>query len=104
MKASASPRFPEVVAWVERYFTADRFFWIADERTLGSEEHVWTLQREGERWNIHIQVSAGAVRSDRLTDLLVEAEHWVPRLRRGEINGITIRSTGVDLWAGPERW
>jgi hypothetical protein len=104
MKASDSHRFPQVAAWVERRLLGDGFFWVEDERTLGSQEHAWILRREGEAWCVHVLVTTGAVRSLRLGELLLEADHWVPRLRRGEVGGIILRSTGVDQWDGPERW
>lgn len=104
MKASDSHRFPQVAAWVERRLLGDGFFWVEDERTLGSLEHAWTLRREGEAWRVHVLVTPGAVRSLRLGELLLEADHWVPRLRRGEVGGIVLRSTGVDQWERPDRW
>jgi hypothetical protein len=103
MRPSDSLRLPQVAAWVDKRLLRDGFFWVEDERTLGSQEHAWKLRREGEAWGIQVLVTEGAVRSLRLGELLIEADHWVPRLRRGEIGGIIIRSTGVDQWADPER-
>lgn len=101
MNAADSPRFPEVADWVARNLTQDGFFWVEDARTEIAGAYLWTLHREGESWRVHVEVTLGAVGVADLRGLLKEADHWVPRLRRGEIGGITIVSTGVELRADP---
>lgn len=103
MNAADSPRFSEVADWVSRHLTQDGFFWVEDARTEIAGAHLWTLHREGESWRVHVEVTLGAVASADLHDLLEEANHWAPRLRRGEIGGITILSSGVELRANPGR-
>jgi len=100
MNAADSPRFREVADWVARNLTQDGFFWVEDARTEIAGAYLWTLHREGESWRVHVEVTLGATTSADLHDLLEEANHWVPRLRRGEIGGITFVSTGVELRAG----
>ena len=101
MNAADSNNFPEVVDWLKRNLTQDGFFWIEDARTEIAGAYLWTLHREGESWRVHVEVTPGAVGSAELHDRLDEADHWVSRLRRGEIGGITILSTGVELRADP---
>jgi hypothetical protein len=101
MNAEDSPWFPEVADWVLQNLTRDRFFWVEDARTEIAGAYLWTLHREGEAWRVHVEVTLGAVYSVDFRDLLEEANHWVPRLRRGEIGGITILSTGVEVRADP---
>ena len=101
MNAADSPRFREVADWVARNLTQDGFFWVEDARTEIAGAYLWTLHREGESWRVLVEVTLGATASADLPALLEDANHWVPRLRRGEIGGITIVSTGVELRADP---
>ena len=101
MNAENAPRFPEVAEWVWQNLIRDGFFWVEDARTEIAGAYLWTLHREGEAWTAQVEVTLGAVYSADFPDLLEEANHWVPRLRRGEIGGITIVSTGVELRADP---
>jgi hypothetical protein len=101
MDAVDSPRFPEVADWVWQNLTRDGFFWVEDARTEIAGAYLWTLHREGESWRVHVEVTIGAVYSADFRHLLEEADHWVPRLRRGEVGGVTILSTGVELRADP---